>query len=86
MPPFTRVRTLPWLLLLDAARTTMLHLNEHLDDKDRRHVAGIARRTKGDVRKLTEREKADLKRIARDLNVTLLARNLLPTAGRLRKR
>lgn len=86
MPPLTRFRALPWLALIDVARTTKAHLDEHLSEKDRKRVAAIARRTKGDVRKLTEREKADLKRIGRDLNVALLARNLVPAAGRMRGR
>ena len=86
MPPLTRFRALPWLALLDVARTTKAHLDEHLSEKDRKRVATIAKRTKGDVRKLTEREKADLKQIARDLNIALLARNLVPAAGRMRGR
>ena len=86
MPALTRFRTLPWLALIDVARTTKAHLDEHLSEKDRKRVAAIARRTKGDVRKLTEREKADLKRIGGDLNVALLARNLVPAAGRMRGR
>jgi len=85
MPSLVRVRTLPWLALLDVARTAKAHLDEHLSEKDRRRVAAIAKKTKGDVRKLTEREKADLKRIARDLNLTLLARNLLPAATSMRR-
>jgi hypothetical protein len=85
MPSLMRVRTLPWLALIDVARTTKSHLDEYLSDKDRTRVAAIARRTKGDVRKLTEREKADLKRIGRDLNVALLARNLVPGVGRMRR-
>ena len=48
-------------------------------------MAAIARRTKGDVRKLTERDKAELKRIAQELNVAMLARNLAPSATRLRR-
>ena len=79
-----RVKTIPWLLLLELARTTRSHLEENLSPKDRQRVATIAKRTKGDVRKLTEKEKADLKRIARELNVALLARQLAPTATRLR--
>lgn len=84
MPPLARIRTIPWLLLLDAARTTKSHLDEHLSAADRRRVSSIARRTRGDVRQLTERDKAELKRIARELNLALLARNLAPTATRLR--
>jgi hypothetical protein len=85
MAPLARVRTLPWLVLLDLARLTKAHLDDHLSDKDRKRVAAIAKRTKGDVRKLTEKEKADLKRIGRELNIALLARNVLPTAGRMRR-
>lgn len=84
MPSLVRLRMLPWLALLDVARTTKSHLDEHLSDKDRRTVSAIARRTKGDVRKLTERDKADLKRIARELNLALLARDMVPAATRLR--
>ena len=38
------------------------------------------------MRKLSERDKAELKRIARELNITMLARDLVPTASGLRKR
>jgi hypothetical protein len=84
MPPLARVRTLPWLVLLELARTTKSHLDENLSAADRRKVSAIARRSKGDVRKLSERDKAELKRIARDLNLALLARNIAPSAARLR--
>ena len=86
MPSFRRVRTIPWLVLIDVARVTKAHLDEHLEDHDRRQVASIARRTKGDVRKLSERDKAALKRIARELNLQLLARDLLPAAQAARAR
>ena len=86
MPKFTRVKTIPWLMLIDMARVTKSHLDDHLPDPDRRHVLALARRTRGDVRQLTEREKADLKRIARDLNLTLRARDLLPVAQTIRRR
>jgi hypothetical protein len=85
MPSLMRIRTLPWLVLLDVARTTKAHLGEHLTEKDRRRVAAIVKKTKGDVRKLSERDKADLKQIARELNLALLARDLVPAAGRLRR-
>ncbi len=85
MPPLARIRTIPWLVLLELARTTKAHLDENLTAADRKRVAAIARRTKGDVRKLTERDKAELKRIARELNVAMLARDLAPGATRLRR-
>ena len=85
MPSLARVRTIRWLVLIDIARVTVAHLDEHLEEHDRKRVLALARRTKGDVRKLSERDKADLKRIARELNVTLLARNLLPAAQDIRR-
>jgi len=84
MPPLARVRTLPWLILFELARTTKSHLDEHLSESDRRKVSAIARTSKGDVRKLSERDRAELKRISRELNLTMLARNLAPAATRLR--
>jgi hypothetical protein len=84
MPPLARVRTLPWLVLLELARTTKSHLDDNLSAGDRKKVAAIAKKSKGDVRKLSERDKAELKRIARELNLALLARNLAPAATRLR--
>lgn len=84
MAPLARLRMLPWLALIDVARTTRAHVGENLSDKDRARVAAIVRKTRGDVRKLSERDKAELKRIARELNLALLAKDLAPTAGRLR--
>ena len=85
MPPLARIRMLPWLALLELAKTTKSHLDDNLSAKDRQRVATIAKRTKGDVRKLTEKEKADLKRIAREMNLAMLARDLVPTATRMRR-
>jgi len=85
LPPLTRVRTLPWIALIDVVRTTKSHLDDHLSATDRRRVAAIVKRTRGDVRKLSERDRAELKQIARELNLALLARDLAPTAGRLRR-
>jgi hypothetical protein len=45
-------------------------------------VRVIAGRIKGDPRKLTDRERNDLKRIARDMNLGHLARDVLPAVGR----
>jgi hypothetical protein len=86
MPPLTRIRTVPWLVLFELARTTKAHLDERLTDKDRRRVAEILRATKGDVRKLSDRERADLRRIAGRLDIPGLARSVAPTATRLRRR
>lgn len=84
MPSLVRLRALPWLALLEVARTGKQHLDRHLSAADRRRVADIARRSKGDPRRLSDREKSDLRRIARDLDLAAFARDLAPAAARLR--
>ena len=84
MPSLVRLRALPWLALIDVARTGKQHLDRNLSAADRRRVAEIARRSKGDPRRLSEREKRDLKRIARDLDLATFAHDLVPAAARLR--
>jgi hypothetical protein len=84
VPALSRVRTLPWLVLFELARTTKSHLDEHLTAADRREVADIFRRTKGDVRKLDARDKEALRRIARTVDLPTLVRTVGPAATRLR--
>jgi hypothetical protein len=86
MPRLTRFRAIPWLLLFDAARTVQAHLGEHLSDADRRRAVDIARRSKGDPRKVSSREREELKAIARRLDLGTLGRDLLPQVGRGRRR
>jgi hypothetical protein len=83
MPRLTRFRAVPWLLLFDAARTVQAHLGEHLSPADRRRVTDIARRSKGDPRKVTPREREELRAIAGRLDLAALGRDLLPLGGRL---
>jgi hypothetical protein len=85
MPRLGGLRAFSWLAVFDAARTTWSHFGEHLDPRDRRRVAAILKRTKGDPRELTAKEKAELRMIGRQLELGRLARDLLPHAGRLRR-
>jgi len=84
MPSLTRVRALPWLVLFELARTVQAHLGENLTASDRRRVGQIVKRTKGDPRKLTPKDKAELKVIANHLDIKRLGRDLVPTVARAR--
>ena len=55
MPTLTRLRALPWLALIDVARTGKQHLDRNLSAADRKRVADIARRSKGDPRRISGR-------------------------------
>ena len=81
MPALARFRRVPWLLVFELARVTWTHFSENVSERDRRRVAAILRRTKGDPRKLTMKEKLDLRAIGRRLNLGHLAHDLVPFAG-----
>jgi hypothetical protein len=80
----TRIRAVPWLMLFEAVRVTHGHLREHLSPEDRREAIAIVRRAKGDPRRLTAGDKAALKRIASNLSVADLGRELVPAIVGLR--
>jgi hypothetical protein len=86
MPNLRRLRGFSWLAVFDAARTTWSHFSDNVSERDRRRVTAILKRTKGDPRKLTIKEKADLRAIGRRLNLARLGRDLVPFAGSVRKR
>ena len=80
-----RFRTIPWLMLFEAARTMQSHLGEHLSPADRRRLADVVRRSKGDPRRVSSRERDDLRAIAGRLNLAALGRDLVPTIMRGRR-
>jgi hypothetical protein len=83
--PLTAVKGLPWVLLLDAAVVVNSHWQE-LKESERNRVGALIRKSKGDPRNLTKRERDELRKIAGKLDVPGMARDLIPFAGRLRKR
>jgi len=82
----TRLRVLPWLLLFEAAKTLRAHLTDNLSAEDRRRVVQIIRDSKGDPRKVVQRDRDELRAIAVRLDLLALARDLLPLAGRTGRR
>ncbi len=85
MPRISRLGPLRWLMLLDLARVAYEHFDEHLHPHDRKRVVELARKSKGDPRRLSTREKDDLKQIARRLELTRLGRTVGPTLLRGRR-
>lgn len=82
-------RRVPWLLLFEAARLAHGHLMEVTSPQDRRLLADIVRRTHGDPRRLSARDKDELKRIAGKLELFSFAKSAGPRlviGGRLRRR
>lgn len=86
MPRLSRFRAVPWLLLFEAVRTVQSHLDANLSAADRRRARDIVARAKGDPRRITPRDRDELKSIAQRLDLGSLGRDLLPHLGRARGR
>jgi hypothetical protein len=86
LAPLARFRRVPWLFVFELARVTWSHFSDNVSERDRKRVAAILRRTKGDPRRLTVKEKLDLRAIGRRLNLGELARELVPFAGGKKRR
>lgn len=71
-------RRVPWLLLFEAARLAHGHLMEVTSPEDRATLAAMVRRTHGNPRALTDRDKADLKRIGSKLELFGFVRSAGP--------
>lgn len=74
----------PWMLLLQAAMVLRAHWGL-LDDVDRRELSKIVRKSHGNPMNLTKRERSELLRIVRRLDLLTAGRKLMPLRGGLPK-
>ena len=79
-------RRVPWLLVFELARMTHGQIVDATTPADRRRVMEILRTSKGDPRKVSQRERADLRRIAMKLDLKQLVTALSPAMMRNRLR
>ena len=80
------LKKVPWLLVFELARLTHGHIMDHTSPADRRKVMDAVRRSKGDPRKLTKRDRDELRAVAEKLDVKRLAAALSPAMMRNRLR
>jgi hypothetical protein len=76
-----RFRVAPWMVALDVA-IVLRDVWSRLEPHDRRHVREIVRRG----RSMSERDKRELMRIVRKLELLDAGRQLMPIVGKRRKR
>ncbi len=79
------MKGLPWLLLLQAAVVLGKRWSA-LSAKDRARLARLLRQSKGRTGNLSVRERLELRRLARKLDIQGASRELLPLMRRGRKR
>jgi hypothetical protein len=85
-PKVSSLKKVPWLLVFELARMTHGHIMDRTSPADRRAVMDLVRRSKGDPRKLTSRERDELRVIAGKIDVKQLAGALSPSLMRHRLR
>jgi hypothetical protein len=82
----TSLKKVPWLLVFELARMTHGHVMDRTSPADRRKVMDAVRRSHGDPRRLTKRDRDELRAIAQKIDVKQLAGALSPSLMRHRLR
>ena len=75
--PITRVRAMPWLMVLQLAMTLRRHW-KYLSPAERTQLATLIRKSQGSPAKLTRAERADVRRLVRKLEPIAIARSVAP--------
>jgi hypothetical protein len=73
-------KAVPWMLLLEAAMVLRTHWGR-LDDRDRRELSRIVKKSHGSPRNLSKDERSELVRIVRRLDLITAGRKLMPFHG-----
>jgi len=83
----SRVRALPWALLLQAGLVVGTRISE-LSEKDRARLTRLVRDSKGLPRNLSAKEREELRKLVAKLDVKGMGSDLLPLmrGGKGRKR
>jgi hypothetical protein len=81
----TMRRKVPWIVVFEAAMM-MRSRWKQLPPDDRRRLAELARRSKGNPLNLTRLERAEFRRIATGLDLFGLARDFVPMGRAMRRR
>jgi hypothetical protein len=77
-------KAVPWMLVLQSAMILREHWGR-LDDRDRRELSRIVKKSHGSPRNLSKNERSELVRIVRRLDLVTAGRKLMPFHGGLRK-
>ena len=82
------VRALPWKRIIAFAQVVLTRLGDDIPPRERKRLAALVRRSKGDPRRLTADERREILRIIRMVDAARLSRELaaLGATTRLLKR
>ena len=75
--PITRVRAMPWLMVLQLAMTLRRHW-KYLTPGERTKLASLIKKSQGSPGKLTAHERAEVRLLVRKLEPIAIARSVVP--------
>lgn len=85
--PISRVRAVPWVMVLQLAVTLRRHW-KYLSPDERTQLASLIKKSQGVPTRLSTRERAEVRRLVRKLEPIAIARSVAPigrkAAGRKR--
>ncbi|TMK40873.1 MAG: hypothetical protein E6G56_05620 [Actinobacteria bacterium] len=81
--PIGKLRALPWAVLLDAGVVLGRRWNA-LSGRERKRLGELLLATRGQMANLSVRERAELRRLVKKLDLAAAGRELVPFANRLR--
>jgi hypothetical protein len=79
--PLTRVRAVPWTVVLQLAMTARKHW-QRLDPKERARLAELLRKSQGRPNRLSAKERADVRQLVAKLEPREFARSVVPIGRR----
>ena len=75
--PITRVRTMPWVMVLQLAMTLRRHW-KYLTPGERAKLASLIKKSQGMPSRLTRAERAEVRLLVRKLEPIAIARSVAP--------
>lgn len=85
MPSFSRVRTMPWLMVLELAVTLRRHWGR-LERDERAELARLVRKSQGRPSNLTAQERSTVRTLVGKLEPAQIARSVVPIGRRAKGR
>jgi hypothetical protein len=77
MLPITRVRAMPWVLVVQIAMTARKHW-QRLDPKERARLAELLKKSQGRPNRLSAKERAEVRQLVAKLEPGAFARSVVP--------
>lgn len=81
--PISRVRAMPWVMVVQLAMTLRRHW-KYLTPGERTQLAALLKKSQGMPNKLTAKERAEVRLLVRKLEPIAIARSVVPIGRRAR--